>query len=202
MKILSLDIETTGIDHDEDLILSLGAILEDTNNIKPIDELPKFHIYVDYNRLVGDLIGITMNQKNLEKIIQLRNKAYSLLNKSYVDKLVNNTNELSMYFNEWISQHATFDNNIVIAGKNVARFDLPFLESKVFGKNYFYSSSKFSKRTIDPSVYFIDWSNEVLPSTELCLARAGIKSDVQHDALGDCINVIKLIRHATNNYTK
>ena len=99
------------------------------------------------------------------------------------------------------------DNNLVKfsrfrAGKNVARFDLPFLESKVFGKNYFYSSSKFSKRTIDPSVYFIEWSNEVLPSTELCLARAGIKSDVQHDALGDCINVIKLIRHATNNYTK
>ena len=211
MKILSLDIETTGIDQENDMVLSLGAVLEDTKNIKPISELPKFHVYVDYDRLAGNIYAFSMNKHNIDKIIELKKKKVNdeklttveLLKKYQniepVDILVSNTENLKGAFMYWLLNHVEKE-PVVIAGKQVARFDLPFLESKVFGKDFFYTSSIFSKRTIDPSILYADWNDTVLPSTELCNVKAGFEPDIQHDALGDAINIIKLLRHATNNY--
>lgn len=59
----------------------------------------------------------------------------------------------------------------------------------------------YSKRTIDPSILYTDWyEDDVLPSTDLCNRRTNINTQQSHDALGDAINVIELIRKATNNY--
>ena len=48
MKYLSLHTETTGLDRDLDQVIEIGAIIEDTNNPLPFDEIPKFHAIVKY----------------------------------------------------------------------------------------------------------------------------------------------------------
>ena len=46
MRYISIDIETTGLDAETNQILSIGAVVEDTNNLVPFDELPKFHAVI------------------------------------------------------------------------------------------------------------------------------------------------------------
>ena len=43
MKYISIDIETTGLDPENCQILSIGAVIEDTLNQLPFEELPTFH---------------------------------------------------------------------------------------------------------------------------------------------------------------
>jgi len=45
MKYISIDVETTGIDREKCQILSIGAVIEDTENIKPIKDLTFFSVY-------------------------------------------------------------------------------------------------------------------------------------------------------------
>ena len=42
MRIVSIDTETTGLDYDTCQILQVGAVIEDTINVRPLDELPRF----------------------------------------------------------------------------------------------------------------------------------------------------------------
>ena len=44
MKYISIDIETTGLDRDLCQVLSIGAVIEDTNNIKPLEFEPTVNI--------------------------------------------------------------------------------------------------------------------------------------------------------------
>lgn len=46
MKYVSIDIETTGIDNENTQTLSIGLVVEDTVDIKPIEELPKLEIAI------------------------------------------------------------------------------------------------------------------------------------------------------------
>ena len=219
MIICSLDIESTGINQDEDQILSLGAVLEDTENVKPLEELPAFHVYINHNTLKGNIIAFSMNKHNIDRIIALRKEHSDYISKGedvndrtrrqmivsnyYIDGLTDNITGLKSRFEQWLHNHTldSQDKQIVIAGKQVARFDLPFLEKQGFGSDYFYNSGRFSKRTIDPSILYTTWKEEVLPSTDLCLKRSGIDTECQHDALQDAIDVIVLLRRVTKNYT-
>lgn len=220
MIICSLDIETTGIDQTHDMILSLGAVLDDTTNVKPLEELPAFHVYINHNTLTGNIYALSMNKNNIDRIIALRKEHQDYIfagediqervqrsvevSNLYKDGLVEDIQSLKEIFEQWLNNHTidSQDKQIVIAGKQAARFDLPFLEKQGFGIDYFYNSKKFSKRIIDPSILYTTWSEEVLPSTDLCLERSGLNTGIIHDALQDSINVLLLIRAATANYTK
>ena len=58
----SIDIETSGLDHEKHKVLSIGAIIEDTQKKLPLDEIPKFNAIVLQNEIVGSPRAITMNQ--------------------------------------------------------------------------------------------------------------------------------------------
>lgn len=63
MKYVSIDVETTGLDTQNDQILSIGAVIEDTNNIRPIEDLPKIHIIVTRERISsGSIFALNMNR--------------------------------------------------------------------------------------------------------------------------------------------
>ena len=71
MKYVSIDIETTGLDTVNDDILSIGAVIEDTNSPKPIEELPKIHIIVTRERIrTGSLFAINLNKQLIEWIVR------------------------------------------------------------------------------------------------------------------------------------
>ena len=71
MKYVSIDIETTGINREKCQVLSIGAVIEDTNNPRPIEELPKFHAaIVGREGLYGEPFALNMNKSLIENIVR------------------------------------------------------------------------------------------------------------------------------------
>lgn len=62
MKYISIDIETTGLDADLNQILSIGAVIEDTLNPLPFEELPKFHAVIRRESVYGSIFAINLNK--------------------------------------------------------------------------------------------------------------------------------------------
>ena len=62
MVYVSVDIETSGLDHEKHKVLSIGAIIEDTEKKLPYEECPKFNAIVLQNEIVGSPRAITMNK--------------------------------------------------------------------------------------------------------------------------------------------
>jgi DNA polymerase III alpha subunit (gram-positive type) len=62
MKYVSIDIETSGLDPEKNCILSIGAIIEDTENKLPFEECPKFNAIILQREIVGSPRAITMNK--------------------------------------------------------------------------------------------------------------------------------------------
>ena len=199
MKYLSIDLETTGLDSKHNQILEFGAVLEDTNNILPLDELPTFHAYIThpYGRITGDIYALNLNAGIIEK----------LKNQKELEEQYNfvKVEDLAERFLFWLSQQGfeiktknegqpneyKYSETLTVAGKNFSGFDKMFLnEVPNFNKLI-----KIRHRVIDPSILFIDWKNDnAPPSLDNCKVRAGIEGVVTHLAVDDAKDVIKLLR--------
>lgn len=74
MKYVSIDIETTGLDTQNDEILSIGAVIEDTDKLLPIEQLPKLHMVIAHERIkAGSMFALNMNKKLIEWIARYNN---------------------------------------------------------------------------------------------------------------------------------
>ena len=62
MIYVSVDIETSGLDHEKHKVLSIGAIIEDTEKKLPYEECPKFNAVVLQNEITGSPRALTMNK--------------------------------------------------------------------------------------------------------------------------------------------
>jgi hypothetical protein len=221
MKYISIDTETTGLDPEDCQILTIGAVIEDTNNIKPLDQLPKFHGVILARQLSGHPYALNMNKDLIELIVRYQTS------KTKEDRdLLEATSGMKFYEKEeiveafyyWLVENGfvEFDDmssggyvkmengkmlpmitnktkpiHITAAGKNFATFDLKFLESLPRWKQLV----RVRQRILDPSVLFTDWKNdESLPGLRLCKERAGLGSVVTHDAVDDAKDVIALFR--------
>ena len=61
MKYVSIDIESTGLNIEKCKILSIGAAIEDTNNVLPIEEIPKFHCIIKSTGFYAEPVAMEMN---------------------------------------------------------------------------------------------------------------------------------------------
>lgn len=203
MKYAAIDIETTGLDEKKDQILSIGIIIDDLS--KPLNDknLDKMEIIFNYtnDRLSGNIYAIDMNSQLFQRIIELSN----LKNNTDDNFIINQDKNHIIHFMkpdkislirttivEFFDKHF-FDNQpINIAGKNVAGFDLKFLE-------YNYNLSKYLKykhRTLDPAILFAKKNDTCLPDLKECKKRAQFqKIDVAHQSLEDCYDIIQLLHH-------
>jgi len=68
MKYISIDIETTGLNSENNTILSIGAIIEDTTNKLPFEEVPKFNVAILQHQITGSPRAITMNKEVIQLI--------------------------------------------------------------------------------------------------------------------------------------
>lgn len=195
MKFVLIDLETTGIDENNNQILEFGAVIEDTNKKLPIERLPKLKCIIKHDMYAGGAFAINMNKR----IFELLAKAEGIRDKTKredfeLDNGIMTINQAIINFYNWIRTHY-FENYIEepinIAGKNFASFDKLFLD-KV---DAWRKTIKFERRFIDPAILFVDWKNDKrLPSLDDCLKRAGIDRHVTHDAVEDCIDVLLCLR--------
>lgn len=68
MIYLSIDLETTGLDHENNQILTFSGVLEDTTTMLPFEECPKINLYLVSNQYTGSPVALGMNSAILNRI--------------------------------------------------------------------------------------------------------------------------------------
>lgn len=221
MKYISIDIETTGLDPATCQILSIGAVIEDTNKILPIEELPRFHGVIKRENINGSIFAINLNKNLIEaikdyseaKTDELKEEVETSFGAKFYheDEIVEALFQFC-YRNGLVPVDPDFLNKMVkvvdgipypvltssmpkvylnCAGKNFAGFDKKFLELLPRWKQVF----SIRSRVLDPGILFVDWVNdESVPGLEECKKRAGIEGIVTHNAVEDAMDVIQLLR--------
>jgi hypothetical protein len=199
MKYLSIDIETTGLNPLICDVLEIGAFLEDTENPAGRENLPAFHTYLWRDVYRGEPFALAMNAHIFQKMLELR-KTENVDNGNYETCTLVKPEEVWCKFNAWLYHHRglwdekAFINHpptLVVAGKNVAGFDLPFLK-QLPGAGLM---PKFHHRVIDPGMMYFDPRNDqVPPDLKECKKRARLPDHVSHEALDDAWDVIQLVR--------
>jgi len=211
MKYLSIDIETTGLDPHDHQILEFAAVLENTLGTPiEVDELPYFHCFVlppyhGTNTLSGlprtanfrmgtDYSGTPFALSLNVGILKIISRYMEFPNEFPNERFLH-PNDVGADFSQWlIDQNVigpvlTKNKSIVCAGKNFAGFDARFIN------NWLPNFPKMAHRTIDPAMLYMDFRlDEIPPSLDTCLERAGIQSLVTHRALDDARDVIKVLR--------
>jgi DNA polymerase III epsilon subunit-like protein len=220
MKYISIDIETTGLDPETCQILSIGAVIEDTLNPIPFEDLPKFHGVIKRENVSGSLFALNMNRDLIETIVQYsgaqdqdeKNDIVHMTGMEFYheDEIVealfqfcfrNNLVELNHDINKTVKivngiTYPVLTSNMPkvylnCAGKNFAGFDKKFLEKLPRWKQVF----SIRSRVLDPGILFVDWINdESVPSLDECKKRAGIDGVVTHNAVEDAMDVVMLLR--------
>jgi len=213
MKYVSIDIETTGLDTENNQVLSIGAVIEDTKTKLPLEKIPKFHAIVLQRQLHGSPRALTMNGRLIELMGEyLEGDNLKKLELSEIidfyeeDEVAKEFYEfLYPYFgppsDEYTVGELVHDKSfwgkapvlkINVAGKNFGTFDNVFLKKLPWWQKLIIAK----QRIIDPAPLFIDWENdEELPSLKICKTRAGINGEVTHDALEDAWDVVEVLRN-------
>jgi hypothetical protein len=70
MKYVVIDIETTGVDPENNQILEFGAVIEDSANPLPIEEIPKFKCVILHDSYNGSAFAINLNRRIFDILAQ------------------------------------------------------------------------------------------------------------------------------------
>jgi hypothetical protein len=205
MRYVSLDLETTGLEPKQpDRILQIAMVAEDSSVDSPLETLPAFSaIIIPNGEIKGNPTALAINSWILIAIELFKTKmSHRNFFSRYKDlgipeETLNRAREAwrhnafgSLEYviaeaNIWLTHNFGDKDNINIAGKNVAGFDVPFLPPEL--------SKRFRHRCIDPGSVFIDWNARSVNSSDEIAKKCGIDS-VSHDAYGDAIDVIRWLR--------
>ena len=199
MRYLSIDSETTGLDENKHQMIEFAAIIEDSNNPKSYADSKKYRRVLlssdgNYN---FSSYAAKINAGLIQMISDFENgKAYPLSQDENLTQLVMSIDLFLQDFRVWLLANGFRENErgiieVVVAAKNPS-FDRKFVYAIPDFESY---GIRFHHRLIDPTLDFIDWSNDIVPpSTEKCKERAGLPTEVKHEALADAWDVIQLLR--------
>jgi len=198
-NVVSFDIETTGLEPGKHSIIELGAVIEDFET--PVEDLPEFRCLIDNDDIVGSSYALGMHvDTGLLKELQDPPE----------DALVLKPEDVVWTFKNWMIRNGVDFEGVhfekddirvrstarpVAAGKNVASFDIPHVETLPNWEKHI----RFHHRVLDPgSMYFDPEKDNTPPDLSTCLERAGLDDEVEHTAVQDSKDVVKLIRKAKN----
>lgn len=183
MKYVSIDIESTGLNAETCDLLEVGAVIDDIEAPEvPLDELPAFHCYVVRLIYKGEPYALSMHPEIFRRIAK-REKPYNYLE----------PDEVLVHFSDFLL--VNFPNlgreKITVAGKNYQNLDKAFLTKLPEPEHL----NILHHRVIDPAMWFWNpFEDKELPSSKVCLGRAGLDDKVAHTALEDARMVVNLIR--------
>lgn len=218
MKYVSIDIETSGLDHEKNCILSFGAIIEDTQKKLPYEECPKFNAIILQREIIGSPRAITMNKNIISMIAEyLEGDDETKQNyQTHSDYLFLERDDVVQKFYDflWVNGYMmhieTLKNvrivdgipfpmfngttppiTLNVAGKNFGTFDKLFLQQLPWWQKLI----KTRQRVLDPAILCVDWNKDnALPSLTTCKERTNIEGIVTHNALEDAWDVIQVLR--------
>ncbi len=201
-RYLSIDLETTGLSSEHCSILEVGVVIEDWET--PIDELPVFRCFLESKDwrdgeqyFTGASYALWLNAEILRYLAvypKTLGEALAAGFEEFVPIYTEDRMAVELRAFLWHNQF-NLKNHLTAAGKNFSGFDLGFLNKVPALKG---SHIQFRHRSIDPTMYYWDRHHDGnrLPDLKTCLERAGIDGEVQHRAVDDAKDVIKLLRHA------
>jgi len=214
MNYVSIDIETSGLDHEKHKVLSIGAIIEDTETKLPYEECPKFNAIVLQSEIVGSPRAITMNKQIISMIgdyLEGDDEVKQKFN-THTDYNFFKEDEVVKEFYWWLEKNGYYGGDYIelkdgymrpiinsntrpitlnVAGKNFGTFDKLFLQELPWWQKLI----RTRQRVLDPSILMVDWKKDIsLPNLTTCKERAGIEGVVTHNALEDAWDVIEVLR--------
>ena len=215
MKYVSIDIETSGLNHDMNHVLSIGAIIEDTAKKLPYEELPKFNAIVLQNNIQGSPRAITMNKEIISlmgEYLEGTDEVRGLLNSNSGYNFYEEDDVVKEFYKFlWSNGYSTLDSpsthingkltpiidgktkpiTLNVAGKNFGTFDKLFLQELPWWQKLI----RTRQRVLDPAILCVDWLNDTsLPSLTTCKERMNVEGIVTHNALEDAWDVIEILR--------
>ena len=202
---LSIDIETSSLHPSQGQVLELAVIIDDlavkvdkTKLNEYIEQLPKFHCYIKHSNVIGEHYAVSMHNKIWQ--ILAKKEPIETLDLLPNDSVVHD-NKVYIYLAKFLTHHNVItkeNNTVVVAGKNVAGFDIPWLKT-LYGFANMNSDSlfKFAHRTIDPAMFYLNPTDKRPPSLDECLQRAGLLKSVSHCALDDAADVIRCLKRSS-----
>ncbi|NML66876.1 hypothetical protein HHL22_16850 [Hymenobacter sp. RP-2-7] len=190
MRYVSIDLEMSGPDPLRHQVLELAAVVEDTRRTSatPLGELPAFRRALRHPEICGTAGALALNAGLLAELAD-KNK------RDAPD--ICRPDEVLPQLREFLLANGFKPNkkdcvSVVMAGKNVATFDLLFLrELPGWG-----TLVRSEPATLDPAAFYLNWQKDSrLPTMLICQARAGqAEPHVAHQALADALEVVRLLR--------
>lgn len=177
IKVISLDIETTGLDPAKDQILEIGARAWTWGDLTtPVSEMPSFSTVVKHHRLSGQAGALLLNTRLLQ-YIEENYEACQWPSDAIRD------------FTKFIAEQRGDGKKPVALGKNAGSFDLPFLY------NAGLKPGTFKSRILDPAALWLMQEDvDGPPGLGLCASRAGMSDVVTHCALDDADQTLDVFR--------
>lgn len=180
MRLLSVDIETTGLDPTQDQILEVGMIYQDN-----LGGRRTFHTFVSHTRYCGNAFALAMNAAILKEIANLeKGKVFDDL--CTLEEL---PGKLDGWFTFLSGNEGDFK-KFVLCGKNVSSFDMAFLKMV---PGWDFAAKWFGHRALDIGPMYTLPTDEVPPDLKECLKRAGLHPQVDHRAISDATAVLDCI---------
>jgi DNA polymerase III epsilon subunit-like protein len=186
MKLLSIDIETTGLDPATCSTLEVGCVLFDPQpdlNATPQERRWKtWECLIEHSRVQGEPYALQLNHDILAELAGVKKTHRQILKAAEVGPKVA----------QWLRlEGVNAENKATIVGKNYDAFDRQFL-NRVPGWNQFLSPI-VERRTLDVgSLYFCPDDGKVV-GLEACLAKIGVDDSDSHRALDDALQVATAI---------
>ena len=190
MKYVSIDIETTGLDPEKCEILSIGAVIEDTNNPLPLDQLPSFHVAIKRENITGSMFAINMNRDLIQTMVNYQtangDKAkQEIVENSFMRFLHEDEVVIDFYYflykngllndkgNVPILNGQVTDHPIYGMVPSINQKTIPSGHINVAGKNFgtfdklflqklprWKQLIKMRNRILDPAILFVDWKSD------------------------------------------
>ena len=231
MKYVSIDIETTGLDREVCQVLEISVVIEDTRNLKPVEELPHLDLIIEHDTIVGQPYAINMNArifKILAEMQDIKDKAereayrrkHNIVGEKQVTELIWTflythgfgesymTNSMDAVTYDELKASANPDIRIPVKKEQlkvtVAGKNFPTFD-KVFLERIenFTKLIRFRQRILDPCTDYVDFMNDDdAPNMEACFRKLGLPQKTSHIAYDDAIDVIRLLRPLYNTYDR
>lgn len=187
MRILVIDIETGGLDPHAQDIIELAILIDDLQELPPLETQPILHMFIDHGRpwrmseYAREMHRTLLNQVETPDLAALHVPVTQVMQR-VVDFLDSH---------DMLPGTPRAPTKLVVCGKNYAGFDRRFLELQIPG----WLELPISHRVLDPAILWFDPTRDTqVPAMATCLRRAGRPSRVTHIATQDAFDVAYLLR--------